>query len=747
MTACQVLVNMCSLLLYDLGSSRTGSSQACTLLNDISDINPFKKNVYLTQEDAEDLIYVNDIPTSFTFSPLMSLEFVAGEFNINGQFLGFKEVTGGLLQICDHPENVLDAAFVFGTVYSRSCDLKALKLWDKIKYPTLFYDLYMKYRENSADQLHTIPINVLNYRDNRGNQVNRGGMNSWRIVKRFFLVDNEAGKDNDDLFFKGEGQTATVVRYAKSIKLTIELQSETKEGKIYMPYFTIEYGEVSRADAEEGAKISFSVSYSMSQSDFYKDFQIATGVVCSLGFLYGVYRTWVWSRRAGRVNIDFATLMNFLFFLSGSLSNCFFAVTFGISFYWLVFFKGQDAAFLVHPSGKGLEEWTILFIVAFVMKFLNVIHIIVMQCIIDIFFIDWERPIARAINNQSQDKRSRQEMPVSIWRTYFVANEWNELQGIRKLNKIFQVFAVLFFLKVVGFENVTTMDPDGSVSKSDDVYKSEMSYVFRYAIASLIYILVAIVQYIFFSFIYERFVEDKVQQFVDLCSMSNISVFIMSNARFGYYIHGRSVHGRSDTNMREMYDMMKKEEEDMCGKRGLEPDSDEQTFQMSVPLKLRAKYDQIYLPIALERTTAVGRMEQGKGRTSSSFEKSIESYSVLNKFLGAFIDHSFKDLDYKIIKKSLIENILDTEIHETYDTGVLYNDNGHSFDQVLFYGNELTLILFDILMFCMVDYAAQDFVLAGVLTYLVSELITMARTIGGKKNLASKTLVDDRFLI
>ncbi len=41
-----------------------------------------------------------------------------------------------------------------------------------------------------------------------------------------------------------------------------------------------------------------------------------------------------------------------------------------------------------------------------------------------------------------------QASPVSIWRTYFVANEWNEIQTIRKINPTFQVMAVLFFLEV-----------------------------------------------------------------------------------------------------------------------------------------------------------------------------------------------------------------------------------------------------------------------------------------------------------
>lgn len=81
-------------------------------------------------------------------------------------------------------------------------------------------------------------------------------------------------------------------------------------------------------------------------------------------------------------------------------------------------------------------------------------------------------------------------MPVSIWRTYFVANEWNEIQTIRKINKTFQVWAAVFFLVVVGFENTATKDPDGGVRKSSDSYQAEHSRVYRYAVAVLVYVVI-----------------------------------------------------------------------------------------------------------------------------------------------------------------------------------------------------------------------------------------------------------------
>lgn len=54
--------------------------------------------------------------------------------------------------------------------------------------------------------------------------------------------------------------------------------------------------------------------------------------------------------------------------------------------------------------------------------------------------------------------------------------------------------------------------------------------------------------------------EHKIRRFIDFCSVSNISVFLMSRKLFGYYIHGRSVHGHADTNMREMNANLLKEQ-------------------------------------------------------------------------------------------------------------------------------------------------------------------------------------------
>ena len=130
-------------------------------------------------------------------------------------------------------------------------------------------------------------------------------------------------------------------------------------------------------------------------------------------------------------------------------------------------------------------------------------------------------------------------------------------------------------------------------------------------------------------------------------------------------------------------------------------------------------------------------------------EKRLQAYNTLNRFLSAFIDHSLRDLDYLVRDKLLFEHILNKELKELPppDKAIFYNDDGRSFNSVLFYGNEWTLMLFDLLVFAVMDLASKDFVFAGIFTYLVTKFLTILRDNLGRKNLTRKTLVDERFLI
>lgn len=100
-----------------------------------------------------------------------------------------------------------------------------------------------------------------------------------------------------------------------------------------------------------------------------------------------------------------------------------------------------------------------------------------------------------------------------------------------------------------------------------------------------------------YVFLYIRCIEDKICQFIDFCSVSNISMFIMTHTQFGYYIHGRSPHGNVDVSMQRMSEALLKEQNDVTAKRGLEQGSDHQTFSISISDKLSKQYSRVMNPL------------------------------------------------------------------------------------------------------------------------------------------------------
>ncbi|KFM66491.1 Meckelin, partial [Stegodyphus mimosarum] len=367
---------------------------------------------------------------------------------------------------------------------------------------------------------------------------------------------------------------------------------------------------------------------------------IALAVLSSLALIWSVIQTWSWFRRSDKHAFDLVSLGKFIIFMSGNLATVFFIVMFCVSLKWFLFFKRQSVLHTLLPSVEQEKFLGIYLGIALAMKAIQLIHLLAVQCSINIFFIDWERPRVRASTTSTRnvtssknvaetsagsdtkksnssalkgtpDKINAEMAGVSIWRTYFVANEWAEIQSQRKINLSIQLFGVLFFLKVLEFENYALAGQSFSEPSSDLTKYVPYSTCCRFALGATVYLSFAILQMIVRKIIYERFVEDKLQQYVDLCSVSNVSVFILVTKRFGYYIHGRSTHGKADVNMKEMHEFLRKEEEDLCGHRGLLPDTEQQTFQILLPSGVHDQFLRLLVPLT-SYSQAADRM-QGVG--------------------------------------------------------------------------------------------------------------------------------------
>ncbi|KAK1331917.1 hypothetical protein QTO34_007593 [Cnephaeus nilssonii] len=753
LTSCQALGNMC---VMNMNSYNYATFDACGLFQIVSENTPglrtvhsvtfWKQNLpwlfYGYQPGlAPQVLSTTPLPSNFSFkgqNQNTQMKFVAASYDVRGNFLKWQTLEGGVLQLCPDTETRLNAAYSFGTTYQQDCVIPVSKILTDFPSP-IFYDLYLEYTdENQHQYIWALPVLNLNLQYNKifVNQDSNSG--KWILTRRIFLVDVLSGREND------LGSQPRLIRIATQISLSIHLVPNTKKGNVYPPLITIGYSDIDVKDPNsQFVKVSFSVEYEMNQEEARIQTDIALGVLGGLAVLTSLLKTAGWKRRIGSPMIDLQTVMKFLVYYAGDLTNVFVIITVATGLYWLIFFKAQKSVSVFLPTPTQEERFVTFVGCAFALKALQFLHKLVSQVTIDIFFIDWERPkgkVLKAVEGEGGVRSAT--VPVSIWRTYFVANEWNEIQTVRKINPLFQVLTVLFFLEVVGFKNLALMDSSSSLSRDPSSYIAPYSRILRYAVSSTLWLVIGMIQIVFFAVFYERFIEDKIRQFVDLCSMSNISVFLLSHKCFGYYIHGRSVHGHADTNMEEMNMNLKREAENLCSQRGLVPNTEGQTFQIAISSQMRQHYDRIHE--TLTRKNGPARLLSS---SASTFEQSIKAYNTMNKFLGSFIDHVHKDMDYFIKDKLLLEKILGIEFMEPMEKSIFYNDDGYSFSSVLYYGNEATLLIYDLLFFCVVDLACQNFILAAFLTYLQQEVFKFIRNIVGQKNLASKTLVDQRFLI
>ncbi|XP_038662201.1 meckelin-like [Scyliorhinus canicula] len=718
-TACQLLTNLVVLNVNNLING-----EAYILYSSITPTtNYLPKLFYVDTNIAASLGQTAPEGLSFRKDSQITLKIV--KYDARGNFLGWEDVRGGTLQLCPDTQILLDAAYKFGSSYIQTCKLRLSDLLSRFPEPVLF-ELFLLFNDSKGVQ-KVWPIPVRNLNLDR-NDIRAGAL------RRFFLVDGLTGR-RDSL-----SNPPSSVTYAKDIVLRTYLptRNPTREPPFFL---TVQYAQIQDLRAE--AQVTFAARYEMSYSVHKRDTDIALGVLGSLAVFIAMLETSSWRRRSGLEFIDVVTIVKYFAYFAGALSNTFFLVTFGTGVYWLIVYKGQQSTVEVTlpPAGGKIETDFIIYVsCAFGLKALELIHILIVQVTVSIFLIDWEKPKGRPLPKPAANKSTPSS--VSIWRTYFIANEWNEIQTKRKINPILQIFIIILLLEIIGLKNIARRDLNLNLHPGSDVSLAPWSPILRYGIAVSMWLAVGLAQVIFCIGFCERFVEDKIQQFVDLCSVSNVSVLVLLHRCYGYYIHGRSVHGQADIGMESMYLNLKKEEGNLCAMRGLEPNMDVQTFEVLISNKVRQQYDRILSPLS-----EAAKVNQSSREDSATLQQNLKAYFTMNKFLSSFLEHAYKDMDYVVKEKLFLERILDFEFQRSDDRSFFYNDDRTLFSNVLYYGHELVLLLFDTLLFAVVDLGAQDFVLAAIITYLVQKILQLIRNAISRRNLATKTLVDERFLI
>jgi Meckelin (Transmembrane protein 67) len=88
--------------------------------------------------------------------------------------------------------------------------------------------------------------------------------------------------------------------------------------------------------------------------------------------------------------------------------------------------------------------------------------------------------------------------------------------------------------------NQSQIESYTSFFNSDGTFAGEnVNIVLKVAVGAMVYLTFYLVQRLYNFLIYERFIDNCLQQFIDVSSIANISVLILLDS-YGYYIHGRS---------------------------------------------------------------------------------------------------------------------------------------------------------------------------------------------------------------
>lgn len=123
-------------------------------------------------------------------------------------------------------------------------------------------------------------------------------------------------------------------------------------------------------------------------------------------------------------------------------------------------------------------------------------------------------------------------------------------------------------------------------------YDSPLNYPLFFFVTTLVIYLIGVAQYgvRYIPPVYNNFPLKHVE-FVDLCSIANISVMMFDNNFHGYYIHGRSPFGQAEVSAQSLEMALEFESTGKAHMRGMtEQLPDLQTFEIFMSQELLENY-------------------------------------------------------------------------------------------------------------------------------------------------------------
>ncbi|GMH43204.1 hypothetical protein BSKO_11126 [Bryopsis sp. KO-2023] len=761
--SCNALANLCTLDVYRRGNFACDAHGALVSRRLSKryhlESSSFNENWARTmpwlmyQSQPMDWIQATDIDLGLVFGggslssgAISELSFVLSVYSLDGKWLGFEPLTNQF-QLCGGTLPHTLSWQEVGRNFMNKCDIsvKDVKdVADRFGEPVM-YEVFLKELD---DKLYPVPILILEQQDSEEEKLS---LRATSLVGRFFLVDGVAGRAD-------AGTEATLIRYAQEIDLTIELRAS---GKIFPPRLTVRYNTVSLSGSgalQQPASMRFQVAYKNmvdKTKSFWKfwDILLFTGV--GMGGAVWLMLVYQYAQKRRSETIELEVLVFGLVKMIDLGSLVLVAVLIITSvFFWLITFKFQREVSLLMILDSELKHFQTAMILAAVGQSISLLRMIWRQVHYDVFFVDWEKP-RRVLSHKGAFEESA---PVSCWRSLFVANEWNELQTIRQTCPELTLLCMIFLLEGLGLKLAANINPDRS-SLEDNPYSQE-SVLLRFGLDVSLFCLVAFSQLIGHWLHATLAAEHPMLQFIDLLFLANISCIILDEKLSGYYLHGRNQTQFSDTNLRALNSNLLAEEEGLVANRGLVSgnaagDSQElkenQTFMIYLPKEIRDRYERTMLA-EVDAATHRQREQQGhmksvmKGPTGQRDAAVSARDQIAEDFKKLIIDVENNHAE-QVLPSTFMGRMLRTPPDSSLQKPILVHDHHTSFSSVLFYGNELRLLIFEMVAFCVLDAKLRSPGLVAGIVFVIVLTVRWGRGQLGERNISQKTRVDRHFLI
>ncbi|XP_067615838.1 meckelin isoform X2 [Eurosta solidaginis] len=624
-----------------------------------------------------------------------------------------------------------------------------------------FFSIYLNVSEEKAEglvetKLIILPVLIEN--------ISVGNLHpqpeEWQLVKRFQLIEaqyRQQNKHSHQRRFEDEFKLTIYrsITYAEYIELHYDIYNNNQIG---LPLVKLRYRHLdltTNVTLHELQPFKLQITFARAGEDSQRKLMIETllpifllaALIMALLQLYN-YR----QRRTGLVStattaeiinsslylVEF--LLHFISYAANAILLCFIIYMCVYPLQFLV--QGSiEITLPIMKDDQSLLE--ILIYSAFSLRFIfTCVHFWYISRF-DLFLIDWERP--RSCDNNHfilknnletssvcSSVRTYTSENVSTWRIFYVTNEWIRLSVKQKHSTALQGLLVL---------------PLAQFFISESLISKDLALQLFIIITTSVTIY--IIQVMLHKFVWNRIFGDPLQKFIDLCSLCNISVFMLLEHSFGYYIHGRSPNGFADTDMYSMLLQIQRDSQQGCPRKGLLGDSDQQSYVILPPLSLRIYFQKLLAPFEPPYSMPQSHFQKEINTTDAAVERSSAAYSSMNRFLCAFIDHAIKDMDYIIKEKTLIEKLFNCEFENylTESKGTFYIDNAKSFDRLLLYGNSFNIILMELTMLIIVFILTHNLIASTVVVYLFNKLIQNVFLKYVRHNVTSKTSIDKRFLM